>query len=399
MNSGPERIKSATEKKTDNEETDTTSENTNINSIKRKISEIPIILMSYSDFKKWSLEHPPKLVNQFWMEHPIVINAAMKHWIYSNMTVQISYKWNAVDYACDNRYAARKPKIGEQYTDITMIQVVELCEEFIRHPKKRYNDLKGDEKSVKYSPNIVKTKSDLVSAEEDVKTTTADVLAVDRHVKVSKEGDPKYLKKVRMLSCKGKRKLKELKEVRDTCKRNVLFAIETIEMAVNLKKEEAANKKQSIDDTARLQRLFNTWNDDKEEEDEHMTTLDDQTNNISISLNTTNSTDTNNNIINRSMIIDNNQSQISNITSKTNQAVTTTVKEPAFTIDVVEYSKCNVLKNKCINTMNTDIDIDHKHSDVTVLLHPETMRVLTQLTYHLHSIPRKRRTTRKERPK
>jgi hypothetical protein len=138
------------------------------------------------------------------MEHPKVVIAAMKHWIYSDMTVQIPYKWNAIDYACSNMY-----------------EVVELCEEFIRHLKPRYNDLKGDDKRVKYSPNIVQTRSDLISAELQVKKTTEDVLVVDRAIKEAKEEDPKYLKKVRMLSCTGKRKLKKLKQIRDNCSRNV----------------------------------------------------------------------------------------------------------------------------------------------------------------------------------
>jgi hypothetical protein len=382
-NTNTETNKNTTEGSTDNEDTDadTKSTSTNTNIIKKNKPKTLGILMSLFDFKQWSLENPPKLVCQFWMEHPKVVMAAMKHWIYSDMMVQIPYKWNPVDYACSNMYEARKPKKGENYTEITMIQVVELCEEFIRHPKPRYIDLKGDNKRVKYSPNIVKTRSDLISAELQVKKMTADVLAVDRAIKEAKEGDPKYLKKVRMLSCTGKRKLKKLKQIRDNCSRNVRFAIETIEMAVTLKKEAAANEKQSVNNAARLQRLFETWKDDEDEDDELMTAPDDQTNDTSTRLKTANSTDINNkNIINGSITIDNNESQISDITSKTNQVTPTIVEEPAFTVADVEFSPCNELKDKYINIMNSNIDIDHKHLDVTVLLHPETIYVLTHGT-------------------
>jgi hypothetical protein len=64
-------------------------------------------------------------------------------------------------------------------------------------------------------------------------------------------------------------------------------------MAVTLKKEAAANEKQSVNNAARLQRLFETWKDDEDEDEELMTSPDDQTNNTSTCLKTANSTDIN----------------------------------------------------------------------------------------------------------
>ena len=342
-------------------------------------------LMSFYLFKKWDLEHPPKLVSQFWMEHPKVVVEAMKHWIYADITVPIPYRWNAVDYSCTNMCKEpRKAKKGEHYIEMTMIQVVDLCEAFIRHPRTReHKKFSGDEKYVKYSPIIVKSKSELVAAELQVKKTTADVLSVDRAAKEAEGGDPNYLKKIRLLACKGKRKLVKLKQIRDNCSRNLRFAVETIQTSVTLAAEKATNEKQSVNDKARLQQLFDTWNDD---DDELSSALDDQTNDTPPSLKTTNSKDTRNKGINGSITIERNPSQVSELTSKTNQVPAAIDDEPAFTIADVEYSPCTELKDKYINFMNDNIDIDHKHVDVTVLLLPETMCVLTHSTKEITKI-------------
>jgi hypothetical protein len=367
--------------------TGTGSEKTDTDSNTKTGSTAPTIYMPFHDFKNWDLEHPPKLVSQFWMEHPKVVNEAMKHWIYTNIEVAIPYKWNAVDYVCNNRFKPREAKKGEKYKEMTMLDVVELCEAFIIHPKKRHNNLKGDEKSVKYSPNIVKARNDLVKALEKVKKMTADVLAVDRHIEDSKDGNDTYLRKVKIMAANGKRKLKKLKEARDTCEREIRFAIETIEMAVTLKKEAAANKKQSNDDAMRIKRLFAAWNDGEEEEDEDddlMSITGTDNNTISEHLKTASNEHTNN--IGRMLNIEPNQSQISEITSKTSQTASTTVIDPATTIDEVEYSQCDELKIKYNNMMNDNINIEHKHSDVTVLLHPDTMRVLNHDTKEITKI-------------
>ena len=368
------------------DETEADSEKTDTDHSKKTTSTTTTtIFMPFREFKTWDLENPPKLVNQFWMEHPKVVNEAMKHWIYADVEVAVPYKWNAVDYVCDNRFKPREAKKGEKYKELSMLDVVELCEAFIIHPKKRHNNLKGDEKSVKYSPNIVKARSDLVTALEKVKKMTADVLAVDRHIDNSKTGDQAYLRKVKIMAAAGKRKLKKLKEARDTCEREIRFAIETIEMAVTLKKEAAANKKQSNDDAMRIKRLLANWNEDEEdEEEEHMSSFEEDTNTIPEHLKTSSNKDTNN--IGKHVSIEQNQSQISEITSKSNQTTSTIAADPVATIDDVEYSQCDELKIKYNNIMNDNINIEHKHSDVTVLLHPDTMCVLNHDTKEITKI-------------
>jgi hypothetical protein len=82
--------------------------------------------MTFLEFKRWDLENNlPGLVNQFWMMHPKVVWAGMYYWLHYNVGIKVPYKWNAVDFQCPYSMPPSVEQKGENYKEITMIQVIE----------------------------------------------------------------------------------------------------------------------------------------------------------------------------------------------------------------------------------------------------------------------------------
>ena len=116
------------------------------------------IYMDYREFKKWDLENKiPGLVNNFWMLHPQVILTGMSYWLHYNVDIKIPFKWNAVDFQCPYTKPPITAPKGDHYKEMTMIEVILKCQEFIDSPPNKGRHTAGlKENIVKYPPKIVK---------------------------------------------------------------------------------------------------------------------------------------------------------------------------------------------------------------------------------------------------
>jgi hypothetical protein len=114
--------------------------------------------MTYNEFKKWDLENNlPGLVNNFWMTHPQVIFMGMSYWLHYNVDIKVPFKWNAVDFQCPYTKPPIVAPKGNHYKEMTMIEVIEKCQEFIATPtKKGRNTASFKENAIKYPPKVVK---------------------------------------------------------------------------------------------------------------------------------------------------------------------------------------------------------------------------------------------------
>jgi len=163
------------------------NKDSNVNEVERvtKKKKTTAVYMTYHEFKKWDLENNiPGLVNQFWMSHPKVIWTGMCFWLHYNIDIAVPYKWNAVDFTCPYTNPPATSNKNEKYKEMSMIQVIEKCEEFIKSPiPNSRNTSSFKEYQVKYPPKVVKLRKKVASLLKQIERMDTNIVSGERHLK------------------------------------------------------------------------------------------------------------------------------------------------------------------------------------------------------------------------
>jgi hypothetical protein len=216
--------------------------------------------MDYRDFKKWDLENKiPGLVNNFWMLHPQVILTGMSYWLHYNVDIKVPFKWNAVDFQCPYTKPPIVAPKGDHYKEMTMIEVILKRQEFIDSPPNKGRHTAGlKENIVKYPPKIVKLRKQVTTLSEQIERMEHGIISVNRHLKKLKtEGSNEdSIKNVYSILIAAKREAAQHKKERKECKIAIDSEFLSIQMSVDLAKQEYFNDSEAEKDAALVEAML-----------------------------------------------------------------------------------------------------------------------------------------------
>jgi hypothetical protein len=212
--------------------------------------------MTYHEFKKWDLENNiPGLVNQFWMSHPKVIWMGMCYWLHYNIDIAVPYKWNAVDFTCPYTHPPATANKKENYKEMTMIQVIERCEEFIKSPiPNSRNTSSFKEYHVKHPPKVVKLRKKVESLSKQIERMDTNILSGERHLKNLKMENAKdeEIRQVFTMLLRAKQEAATHKKQRKESERTIHCEFQLIQMSVDLAKQEKVKQSEAEKDAAKV---------------------------------------------------------------------------------------------------------------------------------------------------
>jgi hypothetical protein len=392
--------KNEEEKNEQNKETATATSN--------EVVDLTTKEMTYQEFKKWDLENNiPGLINQFWMSHPKVIWKGMCYWLHYNVDIAVPYKWNAVDFTCPYNKPPAKANKNENYKEMTMIQVIEKCEEFIRSPvPNSRNSSSFKEYLEKDPPKVVKLRKKVASLLKQIERMDTNISAGERHLKnLRTEGaNDEEVRQVFSMLLKAKQEAATHKKQRKESEKAILCEFQSIQMSVDLAKEEQSKQSGAEKDAAKVKVMLarfatttsiidTTSLEDEEVIDRSVPPHSDifiQLPNPGDKTNNDNTKNNNKNIENSNLIVDSTtRSQVSNLTSALSQDTNTIEIESAMEIEIenIPFSQCNLFKIKHEQQMkHLNLNNIIMKTDATVKMNPEVMSMLNPCTKEITKI-------------